>query len=133
MHIRFPLSVLTLGFALLVQSASAQTSYADDVQDGSYLHKSCQAVVKMMNSSSSTEAGDAIEESDFCLGYFKALLDMHNLQGHNGLCVNNARTGTVILVYVEYMDRNPKLMDEPMVLGAISALHYGYACHKAAP
>ncbi len=84
-----------------------------------------------MNSSTSVEAGDSIEESDFCLGYFTAFVDMNELQGHSSICLDNASEGTMIRVYVAYMDWNPKLMDVLMILGVVSALHDGYPCHKA--
>ncbi len=121
-----------LGLFLLTSVVGfAQTASNEEVHQGSYLYKSCHAAVRLMNSSTSVEAGDSIEESDFCLGYFTAFVDMNELQGHSSICLDNASEGTMIRVYVAYMDRNPKLMDELMILGVVSALHDGYPCHKA--
>lgn len=56
---------------------------------------------------------------------------MNELQGHSSICLGDASEGTMIRVYVAYMDRNPKLMDELMILGVVSSLHDSYPCHKA--
>jgi hypothetical protein len=49
------------------------------------------------------------------------------------ICLGGASMGTTIRVYVAYMDKNPKLMDEWMITGVGRALRENYPCPDPKP
>jgi hypothetical protein len=70
---------------------------------------------------------DDLEDSSFCQGYFAAFTDMNSVL-HSSICLGDASLGTEIRVYAAYMGKNPKLMDELMIVGVMRALKDAYPC-----
>jgi Rap1a immunity proteins len=68
-----------------------------------------------------------MRDGGYCLGYFRGFGDLNAMVG-SSVCLDRASTGTVIRVYVAYMEKNPKYLDDAMVIGVIYALKDGYPC-----
>ena len=62
-----------------------------------------------------------------CGGYIDGLLDGIDQESF-GICLNNYTIGTLIKVYVAYMDRNQKYLDRARSFALIFALHDAYPC-----
>jgi len=54
--------------------------------------------------------------------------DVLQFYGSTGLCIKDARVGTIIRVYVAYMQKNPKLLDDLKIFGVIEAMKDSYSC-----
>jgi hypothetical protein len=67
------------------------------------------------------------DASDYCIGYFEGFVDINQFSD-SSLCLNSARIGTLIRVYVSYMEKHPKLLDDFKVSGVIYALKETYPC-----
>jgi hypothetical protein len=63
-----------------------------------------------------------------CLGYLAGFADAAGERF--GFCVKGTTTGTLARVYVAYMDKNPKLFDEPESVTVDFALADAYPCPK---
>lgn len=120
----------TFGLALLLSVVChAQTNTAEAPRLGSFLYHDCQAAVRIMDAPSDTSGGvDDLQNAEFCEGYFNAFGDINELIP-SSICIDDATLGTVIRVYVTYMEKNPKLMDDLMIVGVMRALKDAYPCH----
>jgi len=98
-----------------------------DMSKGAHLYSSCQAAVRLAESPSSAQAKTELPTSTYCFGYLGGYVDGVNRLG-NSICVNSASMDTVALVYVAYMQRTPKLMDEERSLGVQLSLASAYSC-----
>jgi len=92
---------------------------------GSILFHACQASVRTMDSAPANASDPSFDL--YCAGYFEGFSDVATLN-ETSLCIKNARIGTLIRVYVAYMDKNPKLLDSPKIIGVIFALKESYTC-----
>jgi hypothetical protein len=120
-----------LGLALLlpVVCYAQSTPGGEDVL-GSHLYHACQASIRIMDSPEDPGGGVGdLEDSSFCQGYFSAFTDMNSVL-HSSVCLEGASLGTEIRVYIAYMGKNPKLMDELMIVGVMRALKDAYSCHR---
>jgi len=68
-----------------------------------------------------------LRDGGFCLGYFRGFGD-YNAMASSSICLDRAHTGTAIRVYVAYMEKTPKFLDETMIIGVIYALKDAYPC-----
>jgi len=91
---------------------------------GSVLFHSCQQTVRIMD----TDSQESSPASDYCVGYFEGMGDVIQFYGSTGLCFKDARVGTIIRVYVAYMEKNPKLLDDWKIGGVIAAMKDSYSC-----
>jgi len=99
-------------------------------QRGSALYHNCKADVRMMDSPTGGENAD-MEPAEMCLEYMAGFLDAIQIDG--SVCVNGASRGTVVRVYVAYMDNHPKLFDVERDLGLFAALLEAYPCPVKKP
>lgn len=76
---------------------------------------------------SPTASETDFRDGEFCLGYFRGFGDYNAMAG-SSICLDRAHTGTVIRVYVAYMEKNPKFLDDMMIIGVIYALKDAYPC-----
>ncbi len=113
---------LALGLAL-------QTVTPTDFTKGSHLFGSCQSAVRMMDNPSAQQTKTEMPGSTYCLGYVGGYIDGLN-RLKDAVCVRDATLNTIVRVYVAYMQKNPKLMDEGKALGLLLALTDAYACPK---
>lgn len=70
-------------------------------------------------------------QSWFCLGYVKGLSAGYAIAKGPEICVSEGTAPeTLIRLYVQYMEKNPKLLDENLAYGVALALRENYPCHK---
>lgn len=119
-----------LGLALLLSVlCHAQSTPGEEDVLGSHLYHACQASVRIMDSPGDPHGGiDDLEDSSFCQGYFSAFSDL-NFVLHSSICLDDSTLGTEIRVYITYMEKYPKLMDELAIVGVMRALKDAYPCH----
>lgn len=115
---------------LLVLSISCIGAHAQkdpsDHSRGSDLYNSCQAAIRFMDSNSKPEDFRA---SEFCRGYLSAFGEFNDIEGtSSSICLGGSTLGTTARVYVVYMEKNPKFMDDMMIIGVIRALRETYPC-----
>jgi hypothetical protein len=67
--------------------------------------------------SPSPSVADA-NEGRRCQAYIDGFLDGATASGDTTICTEGATIGTLSRVYVSFMEKNPKLMDEPKLVGA---------------
>lgn len=79
-----------------------------------------------MDSPTATER-DA-SDGAFCSGYFHGFGDYNDMNSGSSICLGGASVGTSIRVYVAYMEKNPKLLDDAMIIGIVHALKDTYPC-----
>jgi hypothetical protein len=85
--------------------------------------------VRMMDDPASQQTKTEMPSSTYCLGYIGGYIDGTNRLGEY-VCVRSATLNTVVRVYVAFMQRNPKLMDEAKSLGVLLALKDSYSCSR---
>ncbi|MDR5729717.1 MAG: Rap1a/Tai family immunity protein [Terriglobia bacterium] len=119
-----------LGLALLLSVVChAQSTPGEEDVLGSHLYHACQASIRIMDSPQDPNSGiDDLEDSSFCQGYFSAYTEM-NFVLHSSICLGDASLGTEIRVYITYVGKNPRLMDEFPIVGVMRALKDAYPCH----
>lgn len=100
-----------------------------DLSKGAHLYGSCQAAGRLGDDPSSTLAKAELASSTYCFGYIGGYIDGLNRLNEE-VCVRGAGLDTLARVYVIYMQKNPKLMDEGRALGLLLALKDSYGCHK---
>ena len=96
---------------------------------GGKLYVQCLAEVRLIDSPPSRQ-----EQIDFvpgvaCLAYIDGFTDGVNLIKEQ-ICIGGADLGTLARVYVEYLKKNPTLMDQPKNLALTLALENNYPCSK---
>ena len=97
-----------------------QTTSADTARE---LFGACKDAIRFMDAKGSGDPGRA----DYCFGYFEGYANVATFDG-SALCLGGARIGTMARVYVAYMEKNPKELDYPNVIGATEALKESYGC-----
>lgn len=94
---------------------------------GSELYKACQAFERTVEPKRKVSSDD-IADSQYCLGYIDAFGDSFPREA-SGICTDEHVTiGTLIRVYLAYMDKNPKLLDANRESGLALALADAYPC-----
>ena len=109
-------------------SVSQQQSPTPVEQTGSWLYHSCIADIKLLDSSTEV-SGDDFRHAQSCVYYVKGLVDGAAITSKT-FCADDASIATIIRVYVDYMQRHPKSMDDYRALGLLSALMENYPCPK---
>lgn len=104
--------------AFLLAAALQQPA---DFSKGSHLYGACQAAVRMSDDPNSQQARTEMPSSTYCFGYLAGYVDGLNVLMEKA-CVLGAFVSTVARVYISFMQRNPKLMDEAKHLGVGMAL-----------
>jgi hypothetical protein len=98
----------------------------DDLTRGSALYSECKTYIALMDRSQpiGTDSGT---DGGLCVGYVSGFTEGANV--FQGFCVpDSSRNGTAIRVYIAYMDKHPKLFDEPKSVGLLEALRDAYPC-----
>lgn len=94
---------------------------------GSTLYRDCKAAIAIIDATAK-ESSDASFSAGRCIGFFNGFTSVKSTDAR--ICTSDASTGTMIRVYIFFMDRNPKLMDSPEGAGALLALREAYPCLK---
>ena len=125
-----------VGIAFLVLAASVSAAAQSSAPRSSAppsekLFHSCEAAVNLMDANLQAQSDSAIQSettsADYCTGYFTGMADVVTLE-KTSLCISDASIGTMIRVYVAYMVKSPKLLDDPEIAGVLAALKGSYAC-----
>ena len=92
---------------------------------GSSLYADCKSFVAVLDDTANQNHHDTLGAGR-CSGYIEGMLDGAN--GLRGFCVGSATLGTIARVYIAYMDKNHKMLDEREGAGFMSALQETYPC-----
>jgi Rap1a immunity proteins len=112
-------------------SFAQQAAPLQDFEKGSDLFHNCQGSVRALDSSDGGSAAD-LELAEQCSAYVQGFIDGFALQSTSTLYSGDATVGTIIRVYVAYMQRNPKWLDDFKPIGLYIALRTTYPCPKRA-
>jgi len=97
---------------------------------GSWLFHACQANIRTMDAADGgTDADVALTEK--CIDYEEGVFDGALSVSPRSFCPGNATNGTMIRVYVNYMQEHPKLLDEAKSVGLIQAWIHAYPCPRS--
>jgi hypothetical protein len=89
-----------------------------------HLYQACRAYVRVLNSQE--EKGD-MEMAGYCAGYEHGILTLTGTSP-NLFCASHASMGVITRVYISYMDKNPKLIDDSESRGFLMAMKENYPC-----
>jgi len=103
--------------------AHAQNNPSDHSR-GADLYHSCQAAIRILDSNAKPED---YHDSEFCRGYMTAFGEFNDME-HTSICLGGTTIGTSARVYVAYMEKNPKYMDDTMIDGVVFAFKETYPC-----
>jgi hypothetical protein len=76
-----------------------------------------------------TVESDVAADANTCLDYVDGFFGAIALT-NNPICADGASLGTIIRIYVAYMQKNPKFMDADKNLGLYAAMISAYPCKK---
>jgi hypothetical protein len=121
------LTILPLFLLMLVgKSTSSQAPVGiEDDSKGTWLYHYCQVSVRAEDAGKNAEPTD-IEDANQCIDYIAGFMDAS--YNTTLFCTGNATTGTLIRIYVNYMQKHPKYRDEQRGIGLLAALHANYPC-----
>ena len=113
---------------LLVLPAPPRTADAvAELSKGSGLYRVCQAEVRLMDLPSLTTATQSdLLNGSYCVGYLNGYVA--NLQPVKAVCPGGAATGALVRNYVNFMEKNPDLLEQDRRLGLSLALRDAYPC-----
>jgi hypothetical protein len=121
---------LTLVWLIFFAAPShCQPSTLGEEDKGSWLFHVCQAAVRSMDAADGGTDAD-VPLTGRCLDYTEGVTDAVALLSTRSLCPGTASTGTMLRVYVNYMQKHPKLLDEPKQIGLLNAWIEAYPCTK---
>lgn len=123
--IRLGLFIAMLVVAFAVPDV-AQKTPLQDVEKGLWLFHACQAEIRMIDSPSGGKTPDAVLCETYVTGFIDGIL--LGAGTHQAFCANEASIGTVVRVYVNYMQQHPKLLDEYRPVGLLEAITANYPC-----
>lgn len=92
---------------------------------GSDLYRQCKNWVALMEQTRRLDDGESYEAGE-CYGYIDGLAA--GLATMQITCPRNATMGTMIRVYLVYMDKHPKVLDYAASAGVYGALQEAYPC-----
>ena len=98
---------------------------------GLALYQDCQAQVRVWDTPNDRDVSPAdLRMAYECLTYVRGFLDGIDSVESNAICTEGASYGSMIRVYVAFMQNNPKNLDMPMGNTLRSALIETYPCLK---
>jgi len=100
----------------------------EDLTTGTRLYHSCQSASRFAGDTSLGPTAEDISRVSECIAYISGVVDAMHLDNAPLFCTGNATVGTTVKVYVAYMDKNPKLLDERRIIGLAGALMDSYPC-----
>jgi hypothetical protein len=118
------LAVVILSLACKAATSQVPAGVEDDSK-GSWLYHSCQSGVRAEDAGKNADAND-IEDANHCIDYIAGFMDESS--SDTLFCVGNASKGTLIRIYVNYMQKHPKYRDQYRAIGLLAALHANYPC-----
>jgi hypothetical protein len=118
---RYCLCLTVFLVAAFAQTANA--AHASNTDTAYNLFHACQDAIRVTDSPGPTPLGRA----DYCFGYFEGYTNVISFS-NSKICLGKATIGTLIRVYLAYIEKNPKDLDYPNVIGVTSALAESYSC-----
>ena len=97
---------------------------------GGDLYSACQAVVRFADDPQSSPSDSEFTKAMQCLSYVEGFTD-GLATSIKPICIGDATIGTMVRLYVQYMQTHPKLMDAPTGIGINAALQSNYPCPTA--
>jgi hypothetical protein len=94
---------------------------------GAALYAACLADIRIMDKTSSAESD--LSDANQCMDYMTGFSDAVELTTAP-ICIENASLGTLVRIYVTYMQAHPKMMDTEERFGVYGALSQAYLCPK---
>jgi hypothetical protein len=91
---------------------------------GSELVSTCQAAIRMQDDPNGP--AEDVERGLMCMNYIQGFVYAGTLGKE--FCAQDASNYTIARVYVAYMRRNPKLLDDPKGKGFLAAMVDAYPC-----
>ena len=121
-------------FTLSVFGQNASTG--PDPNTGSYLLHSCKASVRVDDASDPSEVSENdLYDNQFCMAYIMGFRDgnaLHSKSEAPLFCVDaNATMRVVARLYVQFMTKHPKLLDDDKAYGLTLMLMSNYPCSKS--
>lgn len=113
-----------LFLALALQSGN---SPINPPNRGNALYSDCQALTRMLDGQPSTVV--EVQSGSSCTDYIDGFTDGYEAAGPS-LCVGGASLGTLARVYIAYMQKKPKLLDQHKSVGLLMALKDAYPCRN---
>ena len=98
---------------------------------GSGLYRECKVAIKVGDDLEHSTS-DEVDTATKCLRYFQGMTEaLSVVEPAGGVCLGPHSTmGTIMHVYVRFMDTHPKYLDENRWDGTFTALQQSYPCKK---
>ena len=107
---------------ILMLTMLAQNS-PDPKSLGSALYAHCQEAIRIIDN---PRADGDLQSATECTAYIDGFTD----SGSALFCMDSSSVATLTRIYVTYMQKNPKLLDQPKSLGLLEAMVDAYPCRK---
>ncbi|MEO6982203.1 MAG: Rap1a/Tai family immunity protein [Edaphobacter sp.] len=111
-----------IAFAMFAQSGSG----VPQRERGATLFEACQVTVRIIDNP--TTEGNSVAVATSCTSYIDGFTDGLESAPADLVCISGASMGTLARVYVAYMQKNPKLLDQYRGVGLLLALSESYPC-----
>lgn len=99
---------------------------------GATLLRGCQAEVRLMQLDELKQASSPdLVNGSYCVGYLNGFLA--GLAPASSVCTHEQPMAAVVQAYVDYMERNPQLLDEDKRVGLRLALQSAFPCMTSRP
>ena len=114
---------------ILALAVMQQPSSLADNARGSRLYQACTGTVRLLDNSHEADALTDAQNASFCIGYIGGFLDAFTFsRPPHTICARGAVMSTVARVYVAYMQKHPKELDDEMSIGLHNAVLESYPC-----
>lgn len=120
------LALFALSASLSVGASGQSANSGPNSSTGNFLYQKCRAVIRVV------DAGDHVPDSDYvdsakCVEYIEGFLDGYYLGAPSNsqvFCIPDKTTsfGVLARLYVQFMEKYPKLLDEDKQEGLVGML-----------
>lgn len=112
-------------FPLLLAITSFKAAPNDEFR-GTWLFQACKGSIRGMDAPLTHKPAEDNDNFEDCISYIGGYLDGVQMAG--GCQAAPASMGTLARVYVAYMEKNPKMLDQFRGIGLRNALRDSYPC-----
>jgi hypothetical protein len=111
---------------ILALHLQIQTTEVPEIVRGTGLFQSCKGAIRWMDAPEAAKPRADDENFDNCTAYIGGFIEGRAIVGCEP---PDATFGTLARVYVAYMEKNPKLLDNFRFVGLQLAITDSYPCH----